>query len=61
MTTRPGTMGRNFRIPDGLYADVKRITEARGETLTEVVVAAFERYRKRHAAELSAPPAKEQS
>jgi len=55
---RPGTMGRNFRIPDSLYADAKRIAAARGETLTDVVIAALTRYVKRNLSDL---PAKEHS
>ena len=57
VTARPGTMGRNFRIPDDLYADAKRIAAARNETLTHVITEALRRYVKRNMSDL---PAKEQ-
>jgi len=58
VTARPGTMGRNFRIPDDLYADAKRIAAARDETLTDVVIRALRSYVKRN---LSDPTAKERA
>ena len=39
---------RAIRIPDELWAEAKRVTAERGETVSEVVRAALERYVKRH-------------
>lgn len=35
---------RNFRIPDGLWSAAKAKADARGESLTAVVIRALERY-----------------
>lgn len=58
MPDRPGTKGRNFRVPDDLYADAKAVAAVRGETLTDVITAALRRYVRRNAG-LSAPTAKD--
>jgi len=50
------TPPRNFRIPDNLHDDAKRIAAARGETLTDVVIRALRSYVKRNLSDL---PAKE--
>jgi len=39
---------RNIRVDDGLWLEAKRIAQARGETLTGVIVAALRRYVQRN-------------
>jgi len=48
------TPPRNFRIPDNLHDDAKRIAAARGETLTDVVIRALRSYVKRNLSDLPA-------
>lgn len=47
--TVPKTPVSNFRIPPELKAKAMEVAKERGETLTDVVVAALERYVKRGA------------
>lgn len=35
---------RTYRCPDALYDDVQRATSDNGETITDVIIRAFERY-----------------
>lgn len=44
---KPKTPIRGFRIPDDVYNAAKAKAEEKGETLTEVVRKALERYAKR--------------
>lgn len=41
MPNKPATQVRGFRIPDDLWAEVVRLADDRGETLTEVVIRAL--------------------
>jgi hypothetical protein len=57
--TRPGTKGRNIRIPDDLWEPFRALAEERGSSASAEVVAFVRRYVKRHSTELSAPTAKD--
>ena len=35
---------RTYRCADPLYDEMKRVTADRGETITDVIIRAFERY-----------------
>lgn len=48
MPNAPKTPHRGFRIPDDLYRAAQEIAQERGETLSDVVRAALERYVKRN-------------
>lgn len=39
---------RNFRAPESLWAQAKAVASMRGESLSDVLRAALERYVKRH-------------
>ena len=43
-----GTTLRNVRIADPLWLRAKEVAEGRGESLSDVIRAALERYVKRH-------------
>lgn len=43
-----GTTLRNFRADDALWGRAKAVAESRGESLSDVLRAALERYVKRH-------------
>ena len=43
-----GTTLRNIRIGDPLWLSAKEVAEKRGESLSDVIRAALERYVKRH-------------
>lgn len=45
---QPRTPLKTFRIPQELYEAAQRIAGERGESVSEVVRAALERYVKRH-------------
>lgn len=45
---KPKTPLKSFRIPQELYQDAQRIAAERGESVSDVVRAALERYVKRH-------------
>jgi len=45
---QPKTPQRTVRVPDAVWDQAKRIAEARGETLSDVIRAALERYIVRH-------------
>lgn len=42
------TPGRSLRIPDPLWKSAKETAAARGETVTDVVIRALDRYVKRY-------------
>lgn len=46
----PGTKLRNVRIADDLWKRAQEVADSRGETLSDVMRAALERYVKRHGA-----------
>ena len=46
--TRPGTKGRNVRIPDDLWDAFKALAEQRGTTASAEVLAFVRRYVKRN-------------
>jgi len=50
------TPNHSFRFKPGLYATAKAIASVRGETMTDVLAAALERYVKRYAHMLTPPP-----
>lgn len=43
-----GTTLRNVRVADGLWQRVRTVAESRGESVSDVIRAALERYVKRH-------------
>lgn len=43
-----GTRLRPVRIEDQLWSDCREIADARGESVSEVIRAGLERYRRRH-------------
>lgn len=43
-----GTTLRNFRAPDSLWLRAKAVADQRGESLSDVIREALERYVKRH-------------
>lgn len=45
---KPKTPLKSFRIPQALYEDAQRIAADRGESVSEIVRAALERYVKRN-------------
>lgn len=47
MPNKPKTPLRSFRIPDDTYEAAQRKAAARGETVSDVVRRALERYAKR--------------
>jgi predicted transcriptional regulator len=44
---QPKTPQRTVRVPDELWVEVKAVAEQRGDTVSDVVRAALERYVKR--------------
>lgn len=46
--TRPGTKGRNIRIPDALWDAFKQLAEERGTTASAEVLAFVSRYVRRN-------------
>jgi predicted transcriptional regulator len=52
---QPATPGYTFRIPDRLMDPIKRQAEARGESLTDVVLTALEQYVRREMAKGAIP------
>lgn len=46
---------RNIRVAEDVWTAARAVAAARGETVTDVVVRALERYVKRHASDLEEP------
>lgn len=50
-----GTRLRPVRIEDQLWSDCREIADARGESVSEIIRASLERYRRRHKDLLAKP------
>lgn len=48
MPNRPATKHRTVRVPDDLWEQAKRVAADRGETVTDVIRRALERYVRQH-------------